>query len=326
MAIALQGGKVLIHQPFHTNMRGEAQAAGSTSEFKFLNINKEIIAMETGQIDPENPEEILFVGSRTNLIAYDVNNNADLFDHEMADGLNCLSFGQIEGVDDKLIMAGGNCSITGLDSQAEERFWTVTSDNAQTLTFIDWDEDGNDELIVGSDDFAIRVFKGEELVFDINEESKIRSLKLIQDNIFGYCLENGVYGCYYSRKRLWHNKAKQKVTALCGLDYEIESQMHLAVGFENGLIEIRSHLSGKLTHSYQCKSGKPIQKIFFYDYRQTGAMGSSSGKQLIAVDSEGNVLGFLVSASIKAFEMQILSEEKVQADEVLELNQKKIDL
>jgi Bardet-Biedl syndrome 2 protein len=74
-------------------MRGEAQAAGSTSEFKFLNINKEIIAMETGQIDPENPEEILFVGSRTNLIAYDVNNNADLFDHEMADGLNCLSFG-----------------------------------------------------------------------------------------------------------------------------------------------------------------------------------------------------------------------------------------
>jgi len=164
--------------------------------------------METGQIDPENPEEILFVGSRTNLIAYDVNNNADLFDHEMADGLNCLSFGSIEGVDEKLIMAGGNCSITGLDATAEERFWTVTGDNAQTLTFIDWDEDGNDELIVGSDDFAIRVFKGEELVFDINEESKIRSLRLIQDNIFGYCLENGVYGCYYSRKRLWHNKSK----------------------------------------------------------------------------------------------------------------------
>jgi hypothetical protein len=30
---------------------------------------------------------------------------------------------------------------------------------------------------VGSDDFAIRVFKGEELVFDINEEAKIRSIK-----------------------------------------------------------------------------------------------------------------------------------------------------
>jgi hypothetical protein len=37
------------------------------------------------------------------------------------------------------------------------------------MAFIDWDEDGQDELIVGSDDFAIRVFKGDELVFDINE-------------------------------------------------------------------------------------------------------------------------------------------------------------
>jgi len=61
-------------------------------------------------------------------------------------------------------------------------------------------------LVVGSDDFAIRVFKGEELVFDINEESKVRSLKQIDVNIFGYCLENGTYGVYYSRKRLWHKK------------------------------------------------------------------------------------------------------------------------
>jgi hypothetical protein len=46
------------------------------------------------------------------------------------DGLNCLAFGSVEGVKDKLIMAGGNCSITGLDMYAEERFWTVTGDNA----------------------------------------------------------------------------------------------------------------------------------------------------------------------------------------------------
>lgn len=61
---------------------------------------------------------------------------------------------------------------------------------------------------MGSDDFAIRVFKGEELVFDINEEAKIRQLQVIRDNIFGFSLENGSYGCYYSRKRLWHTKQK----------------------------------------------------------------------------------------------------------------------
>ena len=183
MAVALNGGKVLIHQPFHTKMRDNAmpfaaklqpQLQEQSSEFKYLNINKEIVALETGQIDQVNPEEVLFVGSRTYLVAYDVNNNADLFDYEVADGLNCLKFGQLEGVEDKLIIAGGNCSVTGLDKVAEEQFWTVTGDNAQALCFLDWDEDGNDELIVGSDDFAIRVFKGEELVFDINEEAKIR--------------------------------------------------------------------------------------------------------------------------------------------------------
>jgi len=71
----------------------------------------------------------LFIGSRTNLLAYDVNSNSDLFDYEIADGLNCLGLGKIEGVEDKLILAGSNCSITGLDKLAEDRFWTVTGDN-----------------------------------------------------------------------------------------------------------------------------------------------------------------------------------------------------
>jgi Ciliary BBSome complex subunit 2, middle region len=37
------------------------------------------------------------------------------------------------------------------------------------LEFLDWDDDGEDEMVAGSDDFSIRVFKGEELIFDINE-------------------------------------------------------------------------------------------------------------------------------------------------------------
>ncbi len=90
------------------------------------------------------------------------------------------------------------------------------------MAFIDWDEDGNDELIVGSDDFAIRVFKGEELVFDINEQAKIRSIKQIEANVFGYCLDNGSYGVYYTRKRLWQQKQKQRATAIVGMDFELD--------------------------------------------------------------------------------------------------------
>jgi hypothetical protein len=104
--------------------------------------------------------------------------------------------------------------------------------------------------MVGSDDFAIRVFKGEELVFDINEEAKVRAIKCLQDNIWGYALESGAYGVYYTRKRLWKQKQKIKATAVCGMDFEIDEQIHLAVGFENGLVEIRRHRTGELLHKY----------------------------------------------------------------------------
>lgn len=86
--------------------------------------------MCAGQLDPTKPNDILFIGSKTNLLAYDVENNRDIFDKEVPDGVNCLSFGRFPSLEgESLIVAGGNCSITGFDLQAEERFWTVTGDN-----------------------------------------------------------------------------------------------------------------------------------------------------------------------------------------------------
>lgn len=102
-------------------------------------------------------------------MSLDVENNSDIFDKEVSDGVNCLSFGTFPQIGAPLIVAGGNCSITGFDLSAEERFWTVTGDNATALEFMDWDEDGDDELVAGSEDFSIRVFKQEEMLQDINE-------------------------------------------------------------------------------------------------------------------------------------------------------------
>ena len=147
---------------------------------KFLNTNKEIVAMCTGRLDPASPNEMLFIGSKTNLLAYgkksnfysiyiDVENNKDVFDKEVSDGVSCLDFGTFPSIGAPMIVAGGNCSITGFDQAADERFWTVTGDNAGSIQFLDWDEDGEDELLVGSDDFSVRVFKSEEMIFDIQE-------------------------------------------------------------------------------------------------------------------------------------------------------------
>ena len=159
--------------------------------------------MATGKLDSLSNNEMLFIGTRTNLLAYDVENNKDIFDKEVSDGVNCLAFGTFSTVGEALIVSGGNCSITGFDIAADERFWTVTGDNASSIQFMDWDEDGEEELVVGSDDFSIRVFKNEEMIFDIQEQSKIQYLRKINKQIFAYSLSNGAYGLYHGKKRLW---------------------------------------------------------------------------------------------------------------------------
>jgi hypothetical protein len=54
--------------------------------------------------------------------------------------------------------------------------------------------------------------------------SKIAHLTRFGGNrsLFGYALQNGGYGVYHSKKRLWRQKAKDKVTAMIGLEFDIE--------------------------------------------------------------------------------------------------------
>ena len=67
------------------------------AQVRYLNTNKDIVSLECGQLDPERAKDMLFIGSETNLLVYDVDNNADVFDQEVADGLSSISFGMMEG-------------------------------------------------------------------------------------------------------------------------------------------------------------------------------------------------------------------------------------
>ena len=60
-----------------------------------MNTNKEINSLEVGPLDPTRPNELLFIGSETNVLAYDLEYNSDVFDHEVPDGLSCLKFDEI---------------------------------------------------------------------------------------------------------------------------------------------------------------------------------------------------------------------------------------
>ena len=47
----------------------------------------------------------------------------------------------------------------------------MTGDNVSTLTFCDADGDSANELLVGSDDFAIRIFQQEEVLCEVSKRS-----------------------------------------------------------------------------------------------------------------------------------------------------------
>lgn len=151
-----------------------------------------------------------------------MNENTDKFDVEVPDGVNCLHFTKIHSIWEPLIVTGGNCSITGFDLNATEAFWTVTGDNVRALESADIDFDGEPELMVGSDDFSIWMFWHEEIIFDIKETSSISFLSKIEKAMFAFALGNGNIGVYNGSAKKWKMKVDNPVTALKGVDYNID--------------------------------------------------------------------------------------------------------
>ena len=73
--------QVFIHNP-HKRLNlvgGRVEASQqSTSDVNLLNINQQVSSICCGSLD-DSQRDLLFVGTPTNLLAYDVENNSDLF-------------------------------------------------------------------------------------------------------------------------------------------------------------------------------------------------------------------------------------------------------
>jgi len=62
------------------------------------------------------------------------------------------------------------------------------------------------QMVVGSDDYDIRIFKGDELIGEITETDAVNLLVPLQGNLFAYALANGTIGVYERTQRLWRIK------------------------------------------------------------------------------------------------------------------------
>jgi len=76
--------QVFIHNP-HKRLNlvgGRVEVAQSSNDINLLNINQQVSALCCGSLD-DSERDLLFIGTPTNLLAYDVENNSDLFYQEV---------------------------------------------------------------------------------------------------------------------------------------------------------------------------------------------------------------------------------------------------
>uniref|UniRef100_A0AAY4ENS5 Bardet-Biedl syndrome 2 protein homolog n=1 Tax=Denticeps clupeoides TaxID=299321 RepID=A0AAY4ENS5_9TELE len=311
LTAATQAGKVFIHNP-HTraqrNVAHRLSQSAQDSDITLLNINQAVSCLTAGTLGPNTTGDTLLVGSQTSLLAYDVHDNADIFYREVTDGANAIVLGKLGDIQYPLAIIGGNCALQGFDYEGNDQFWTVTGDNVRSLVLCDFTGDGKNELLVGSEDFDIRVFKEDELVTEMAENETVTSLCHMHGSRFGYALANGTVGVYDRTARYWRIKSKNHAMSIHAFDLNADGVVELITGWSNGKIDARSDRTGEVIFKDNFSSS--IAGVVEGDYRMDGQI------QLICTSVEGEVRGYLPASK----EMKgNLMDSSVEQDLIREL-------
>lgn len=253
----------------------------------FLNINKKITSIAAGMLNPSLERDVVMIGTQTALQAYDVEENADMFYKEVNDGVNAAAF-TTQLLELPVCVVGGNCSVQAFDHEGSEVFWTVTGDNVSALAFCDVNDDGVHEMICGTEDFEMRVFRHDEVLKEITETDVVIRIEPVHRNRFAYALMHGTVGIYERLWRAWRVKSKNRINCITCFDLDNDGIPELICGWENGKVEVRNEKSGEVMHKDHFQA--PIAALLHSDYRLDGR------DTLMCTTTEGDVRGWLPSS------------------------------
>ncbi|RCN48036.1 FG-GAP repeat protein [Ancylostoma caninum] len=226
--------------------------------------------------------DYIVVGTESQVLVYDFHQNSTVFRRDVPDGVHCFAVGKIGDLD-RMILCGGNCAIWGFDETGKDVYWTVTGDAVTTMCFCDFDGDGEMELIIGSPDSELRIFKNDLMRAELLETDAVIVLQGFDRNRFGYALANGTVGMYHQDQRLWRIKSKSVITAI--LPYP-NNDMITCV-WSSGKIDVRSiNENGEVVCRDSTLTGQTVIAGF------TSMMNNDDELEFTVVTAEGKVHGY----------------------------------
>ena len=314
LTCATNGGKIFVHSPHE-------KAGSDGSKVKYLNFNRKVTALQACDLDPElRGRDLLMVGTATNLLAYDVENNADFFYKDVPDGVSAMACGVLGRVGDnaKVAVVGGNCSLQGFDADGAEQYWSVTGDNVSAMVLCDVTRDGQNELIVASDDFDVRFFQGEEVLLEVVEADRVNALANVSTNAtnFAYSLDNGTLGVYDKDRRVWRVKSKNRPQCIAAYDIDGDGEDEVVSGWSNGKVEARKATTGEVV--FRDVFGESMACVIRADYRNDGR------EEIVCCAANGEVRGYLAAEPEQAH--KLMETEGADEEEIHALNQRRQEL
>ncbi|CAD7945052.1 unnamed protein product [Amoebophrya sp. A120] len=296
LAAATSAGKVLIHSPANQ---------------QYLNINKKITDIAVGPLAEKNPDrDVILVGTPANVMAYDIEDNSELFMKEVTDGCTRLRFGRREPFG-PVCLVGGHCSVQGFDQEGSELFWSVVGDTVSAVAFAEGPDCIADFLVATEDNelaaFSLRGGSCSSVGSPLTEVDIVTHLECISSTMFAYALKNGTVGVYKMvqggssasssslamsqaggnwAQRLWRVAAKNEVRGLKLLEGASGGIRHVVIGWSTGKVEVRNQMTGEILFK-ETLAANNMSSLVIGRYRNDGM------PNIIAITNTGEVHGFL---------------------------------
>lgn len=198
--------------------------------------------------------------------------------------------GKVGQREDPILIVGGNGAIQGFNSSGEDCYWTVTGDNVTSMILYDSNSDhGGNQLLVGSEDYDIRLFHDESVIYELSESDVVTFLCAILPETFAYVLSNGTVGVYHKNERLWRIKSKNQAVGIISWDINNDNIPELVTGWSSGKVDGRSIESGDVI--FKDNFSDSIAALLVSDYNKDGL------DELVVCSVTGEVRGYVPVSS-----------------------------